>query len=154
MVLKSHFYWISLDFDATFIFLSLSPNLSHLVKGVGWGSYLCSYTLNFWPGMLLERNAIQNAENIFSSHQQTAKGTSVSGSAGQQLLLSRCELSIALICCSVPSAQLKTCIQMIPSHTWRTWRTGSFSQEMRNGYVKKQRLATWFSNRTLITTLF
>lgn len=89
------------------------PNLSHLVKGVGWGSYLCSYTLNFWPGMLLERNVIQNAENIFSSHQQTAKGTSVSGPAGQQLLLSRCELSIALICQSSPSAQLKTCIKMI-----------------------------------------
>lgn len=66
--------------------------------------------------MLLERNAIQNAENIFSSHQQTAKGTSVSGSAGQQLLLSQCELSIALSCQSAPSAQLKTFIKKILNH--------------------------------------
>lgn len=77
--------------------------------------------------MLLERNAIQNAENIFSSHRQTAKGTSVSGSAGQQLLLSQCELSIVQNGQSAPSAQLKTRIKIILNHmnreNWR--RTGN-----------------------------
>lgn len=45
----------------------------------------------------LEWNAIQNAENIFSSCQQTAKGTSGSSPVWEQLFLSQYGLSITVI---------------------------------------------------------
>lgn len=50
----------------------------------------------------LDWNAIQNAENIFSSHQQTAKGTSGSSSTRERLFLPQYGLSIMVMCFLAP----------------------------------------------------
>lgn len=50
----------------------------------------------------LDWNAIQNAENIFSSHQQTAKGTTGSSSRREQLFLPQYGLSIMVMCFLAP----------------------------------------------------
>ncbi len=50
----------------------------------------------------LDWNAIQNAENIFSSHQQTAKGTTGSSSTREQLFLPQYGLSIMVMCFLAP----------------------------------------------------
>lgn len=61
----------------------------------------------------LDWNVIQNAENIFSSHQQTAKGTSGSSSTREQLFLPQYGLSIMVMCFLAPLRTLRA-INVLP----------------------------------------
>lgn len=104
-------YWQGWYFTATYPFgINVCRQTNHIhvppafdISGVSSEKAIYSHTLLTAGMYAFGWNAIQNAGNIFSSRQQTAKGTSGSSSVWEQLFLSQCGPPITVILCLTPS---------------------------------------------------